>query len=129
MITLDDVELPDQLQWADEFDWSPVKQTITPTVSGALWVEESVSVVGRPITLLSNGGVWWARSRVLALKTMESELAKKMTLHLHDGRQFKVTFRHDPVAVTATEVERRAAPLPEDDYEVNIKLIVIEDTP
>lgn len=129
MITLDDVELPDQLQWADEFDWSPVKQTITPTVSGSLWVEESVSVVGRPITLLSNGGVWWARSAVLTVKAMEAEPGKKMTLRLHDGREFKVTFRHDPVAVTASQIERNDAPQPDDEYELNIKLIVIEDTP
>lgn len=129
MITLDNVELPEQLQWVDEFDWSPVKQTITPTLSGALWVEESISVVGRPITLLSNGGVWCPRYRVLQLKDMEAELARVMTLRLHDGRQFRVAFRHDPVAMTATEVERRNAPQPDDMYEMNFKLIVIEDNP
>lgn len=126
MITLDSITLPKQLRWSDEFDWSPVKQTLTPTLTGSLLVEENVTQIGRPITLLSEGGVWCPRSEVLALKAREAIPGQVMTLTLADGRQFQVTFRQDPVAVTATELFRVNNPQPTDIYELDIRLIVID---
>jgi hypothetical protein len=129
MIKLDDLELPNQLEWVDEFDWTPMKQVVTPTLTGALVIDQRTTPIGRPITLKSNGGVWAARSMVLTLKQWEGTLSKKMTLTLHDGRTFKVAFNADPVAVTAEPIIRVNNPEPNSRYAFDIKLIVIEDTP
>jgi hypothetical protein len=40
-VTLNGLHLPDDLIWRDEFDWAPVEQVVTPTLSGALLVEET----------------------------------------------------------------------------------------
>lgn len=77
MIKLDDLELPNQLEWGNEFDWTPLKQVITPTLTGALVIDQRITNIGRPINLLSNGGVWAARSLVTQLKQWEATLGKK----------------------------------------------------
>ncbi|WP_429235043.1 hypothetical protein [Aeromonas salmonicida] len=51
-VTLNSELLPDDLVWRDEFDWSPVEQVVTPTLSGVLLVEETPRLEGRPITLV-----------------------------------------------------------------------------
>ncbi|MFM5576896.1 hypothetical protein ACET8O_20275 [Aeromonas veronii] len=129
MIKLDDLELPNQLEWGNEFDWTPLKQVITPTLTGALVIDQRITNIGRPINLLSNGGVWAARSLVTQLKQWEATLGKKMTLTLHDGRTFRVAFNADPVAVTAEPILRVNNPGPTSRYALDIKLIVIEETP
>lgn len=45
------VVLSDRLQWADEFDWSPVDQTTAWSTRGALLVDVAAKLAGRPITL------------------------------------------------------------------------------
>ena len=50
-VTLNSVLLPDDLVWRDEFEWAPVEQVVTPTLSGALLVEETAKPEGRPLTL------------------------------------------------------------------------------
>lgn len=46
-----DVQLPKDLEWVDEFTWSKVQQNVTTTLTGALVVQESTQLKGRPITL------------------------------------------------------------------------------
>ncbi len=53
-VTLNGLHLPDDLIWRDEFDWAPVEQVVTPTLSGALLVEETAKPEGRPITLVGH---------------------------------------------------------------------------
>lgn len=43
--------LPDDLVRIDEHSHSPVRQTITPTLTGALWIDVSEMQGGEPITL------------------------------------------------------------------------------
>ncbi len=50
-MTLDGIELPDDLLWVDEFDWNPVAQDIERSLTGALMVQEQAKLYGRPITL------------------------------------------------------------------------------
>ncbi len=53
MITLDATELPDDLHWSNEYDWSATEQAEEYTVTGALILEPSTRLSGRPITLTS----------------------------------------------------------------------------
>ena len=78
MITLAGIELPDDLDWEDEFGWEPVGQVITPTLSGAIIVEESVQSEGRPITLRSDGEAWVKRSTVLELQALAAVPSARM---------------------------------------------------
>lgn len=62
------VTLPDALDWADEFAWSPVEQTSVYTTTGALLIESALKQAGRPITL--EGGedrTWCTRALVVTL--------------------------------------------------------------
>ncbi|WP_368162874.1 hypothetical protein [Aeromonas sp. s6] len=88
-VTLNGLLLPDDLVWRDEFDWSPVEQVVTPTLSGALLVEETATPEGRPITLVGHA----PRATVLLLKALEAQVAQLMTLTLLNGQQREVVWR------------------------------------
>lgn len=124
-ITLDAIVLPDDLDHQDEFDWAPVAQTITPTLSGAIIVEENEIPEGRPITLVSDGGAWATRGLVRQLKEKEAVLNTPMMLTLNDGRTFTVIWRRDPVGVEAKQVMRIADPDDSDFYEIILRLTVV----
>ena len=55
------VTLPGGLDWTDEFTWSPVEQTATPSVTGALIVQIGSRVSGRPITLDGRDSRAWIK--------------------------------------------------------------------
>ncbi|MFM5231290.1 hypothetical protein ACET9H_18840 [Aeromonas media] len=95
-VTLNGLHLPDDLIWRDEFDWAPVEQVVTPTLSGALLVEESSKPEGRPITLVGH----CPRATVLALKALEAQVAQLLTLTLLDGLQREVFWRRPGVVAT-----------------------------
>ncbi|MGX5834298.1 hypothetical protein ACWIJ6_09150 [Aeromonas piscicola] len=96
-VTLNSELLPDDLVWRDEFDWSPVEQVVTPTLSGALLVEETPRPEGRPITLVGH----CARATVLRLKALEAVPGQWLTLTLLDGVARTVIWRRPGVVVTA----------------------------
>jgi len=54
MSSLAGIPLPDDIEWPDENEWSPVTQQLEVSLSGAMLVEESMQLAGRPITLRSN---------------------------------------------------------------------------
>ncbi|WP_413165631.1 hypothetical protein [Aeromonas salmonicida] len=96
-VTLNSELLPDDLVWRDEFDWSPVEQVVTPTLSGALVVEETPRSEGRPITLVGH----CARATVQRLKALEAVPGQLLTLTLLDGVARTVIWRRPGVVVTA----------------------------
>lgn len=95
-VTLNGLLLPDDLIWRDEFDWAPVEQVVTPTLSGALLVEETPKPEGRPITLVGH----CPRATVLSVKALEAQVAQLMTLTLLDGLQREVFWRRPGVVAT-----------------------------
>ncbi len=114
MITLDNIELPGDLMWVDETQWSPVAQSETHTLSGSLLIETDVKQAGRPITLAgSEDSCWVTRETVLALLAFSYVPEKSMTLTLGDGRTFTVMFRRDGSAsgIEANPIIERVPPL------------------
>ena len=112
-ITLEGIVLPDDIQWTDELVSHSVGQVQTPTLTGALIIEESAQAAGRPITLASGNGAWVTRATALALIELAATPrpdGTPMTLTWGDGRTFDCVFDHaNGEAVTATEVYRLAA--------------------
>lgn len=123
---LDSVELDDQFEWVDEFEWDAVAQEQERSVSGALLIQEGVKLYGRPITLKSNGGVWTPLSVVRSLEVLRDIPNKVMALTLPDGRAFSVIFnRADGAALEAVPIERLVNPGDDHLYDVNLRLISV----
>jgi len=59
-----DIRLPQDLEWVDEFSWAPVQQTIETTLTGALVIQESTQLRGRPITLQGKDDMGWIQRSV-----------------------------------------------------------------
>jgi len=112
-ITLEGITLPDDIQWTDEFVGFGVGQVITPTLTGALVVEETAQVDGRAMTLQSGSGAWLTRGTVEAVEALAATpLSSDGSLALvwGDGRTFDVAFdRSRGPAVEAVEVLRVAS--------------------
>jgi hypothetical protein len=49
MSSLAGVALPDDLEWPDEWSWSPVSQAVSVSIGGSLIVEEQAQLAGRPM--------------------------------------------------------------------------------
>lgn len=126
-ITLDELELPDQLDWKDEFSWAPVVQQKTYTISGAMIVEENGAPEGRTITLVGDGGVWVRRGLVKAIKAKEAQVSTPMTLVLHDGRRFSVLWNREAGGADASQIIRICDPDDDDIYDTNLRFIVLEE--
>jgi hypothetical protein len=128
-ITLEGITLPPDLQWTDEFSGHGVGQVITPTLTGALLVEETTQTQGRPITLESNGAAWVTRSTVEALAALAATpLAEGSTLTLAwaDGRSFDVVFdRSRGPGFRAQEVQRLAAGIHENTHPYLIQITLL----
>lgn len=89
MSTLGSIELPDDLQWSDEFTAWKVGQVVRPSLTGALIVQEAAMQAGRPVTLQSQdlgGGTFVAPvqlSTLNALRVLEEVAgAAPMTLEM-----------------------------------------------
>lgn len=108
--TNDTVELPQDMQWLDEFGWSSVVQTEpTYSLSGSLLVQQGKRLAGRPITLTGEW-VWHKRQTVETLIAWAEELNLPMTLKHYDGRVFSVCFRLHDTALGNVEAVQYATP-------------------
>lgn len=110
MITLSDgtttVELHEDLQWADEFAWRPVAQSVERSITGALLIQHGqASNAGRPITLApdSENAAWTRRSVLLQVQAWAIEAGKTLTLVLR-GVSYSVIFRQTDGPVEANLV-------------------------
>ena len=103
-ITLATLTLPTGLAWSDEV-WTPLSQSSQRGLSGALIVQQSIKLSGRPITLIgqSSGNdytAWITRDDLLALQTL-LDTAGPHLLTLHDDRTFDVIARPDETPLDA----------------------------
>lgn len=124
---LDSLELDDQFEWIDEFDWSAVVQESERSLGGQLLVQGGQKIYGRPITLASNGGVWTELQTVRALEVLRDQFGRVMPLQLPDGRQFSVIFNHEAgPPLQCIPIERQVNPAATALYEITIRLITVE---
>ncbi|WP_315807779.1 hypothetical protein [Pseudomonas sp. C9-3] len=123
---LDSIELDDQFEWADEFEWDAVAQEQERSLTGALLVQEGVKLHGRSVTLKSGGGVWTPLAIVRQLEVLRDQRLKVMDLVLPDGRAFSVIFnRSNGAPLKATPIFREVNPSLDAIYDVEISLITV----
>ena len=123
-ITLDGITLPD-LIWEDEYQYQSVVGETSYSVTGALIVEESQALAGRPITLVSGSeGGWATRATVDALRAKAETAGLSMPLSLH-GTPHTVAFRRNGVAVEAKPVVGYSDPDATTHYKLSLRLMEI----
>lgn len=124
------VVLPHDLLWVDEFNWSPVTTVLNYTLPGALVVESSKKLTGRPITLQSNFDDmgWVKRTDVLVLQNWAALENQQFRLNLEyetDTRQFTVLFDQSNTPITASPVKGFPSHLSDDWFRITLKLIEV----
>jgi len=113
--TLDAIELPVDIWWSDEIDWTPVEQSVEFSTTGALLIDLSTKQAGRPITLIGDErAAWISREAALALQAAAAVPGKQMTLVIND-QTFTVMFRHEEKKALDTEPMVKISPPADDD--------------
>lgn len=120
------VELTDDLEWSNEYDWTPVSQDVQRMIGGGLVIQEAALIKGRPIHLNSGGDVWDTKAKIDAVYQLASVPDKVLNLTLSDARTFKVVFdRSQGSPVLAVPVFRQTVRT-EQMYMTNISIKFIE---
>lgn len=123
--TQEAVELPQDLRWIDEHDWSAVAQSSPErTLSGAQIIQQGVKQAGRPITL-SADYVWLPLSTVQKLRDWTDVPELKMAYTHYDGRVFQVIFALHEQALKAEPVHFTTPELGSEQYIATIKLLTV----
>ena len=127
---LDDITLPDDLPWINEFDWNPVAQSTGCSLTGALLVQKEPFTHGRSVVLSGNGEAGWvSRLTVKSLYALSKAVNKTMSLTLPDGRQFSVIFdRSNRAPVEARQVMPFAYPDDDNQYLLTLRLLTFQPT-
>ena len=119
------IDLPNDLQWVDEFAWQPVEQATQYSLTGALIVEAAAKQAGRPITLTGGDDFGWAaRSVVAALLTAAAIPGQQFVLTLR-GVPYDVIFDHARTPVDARLVVDYSDPDGTDPYVVTLRFLEV----
>ncbi len=122
---VDTLTLSPDLQWLDEFTWSPVAQEVRWGTTGTLMVHVGTRQAGRPITLgAAQKDVWMTRSSVDALRAWAALPGQQFALDFN-GRAFTVVFDQDGPAIDAEPVVDFSNPEGTDYYHVKFKFIEV----
>lgn len=124
MITLNGITLPSDLEWQDEFNWTPVQQRTARTLTGKLVIEEGDRIKGRPFTLAGAENAAWIRKGTLDQLRALATANNTMDLNYH-GEQYQVRFRHRETPIEASQVIRTAAPDQDTRYTFTIRLMEV----
>ena len=127
MILLGTIPLPDDLEWVDEFEWTPVEDSIDTALSGSLVIQTGTRPKGRPITLTgtNDNTAWITRAVLEDVKALADSNPSSVALDYH-GRIFNVRFRYSDKPYSARPVMFRSGePADDDRYTIIIRLMEI----
>lgn len=120
------VTLEDDLDWMDEFSWSPIVQTVDLSVTGASLVQVGVRQAGRPITLQGDERRAWVKFPIVQQLDAWSHIAGKVLTLVIRGVSRQVMFRHhDTPSFDAREIWGEVPTLASQNFAVTIKLMEI----
>ncbi len=123
MIQLDDITLPEDLIWIDEYQWSGVAEQIDIMSDGAVVVQADAQQTGRLITLRGGDNFGWIFKNVLEqLFALSRQAVLEMTLTLNDGSTHNVVFTGE--RIKADQVYEHSDP--EDDHPYIVTLYFME---
>lgn len=121
MKTLGGVTLPDSIEWIDKYTGSPVGQSVSRTLGGALVTFNQDLVDGVLITLSAQDEVCWlTQAEVDAIKALADQVGAQFVLNW-EGTNYNVMFRHyEPPAFEVNPI------WPHNEYYIGtIKLITV----
>jgi hypothetical protein len=98
---LDTLTLPTDLIWIDEFEWTPIQQTQTYSITGALIIERGTKLAGQSITLAGDNTSGLISRADLNLLKAKLNTTSTMVLTLNDARTFNVIFNHSKNPIEA----------------------------
>jgi hypothetical protein len=122
---LDSLTLPEDLIWIDEFDWSPVEQSQSYSITGALIIQSSTKQAGRLITLAGDNSSGLISRANLKLLQIKSNNNSTMVLTLNDARTFNVIFNHTKNPIEAKPWIDYSTPDDADFYTLKINLLAV----
>ena len=122
---LDTLTLPEDLIWIDEFDWTPIEQSQSYSITGALIIETGTKQAGRPITL--SGGQDFGVIGRTDLKQLQAKLTQTtpLVLTLNDVRTFNVIFNHTKNPIEAKPWIDYSTPDDADFYTLKLSFIAV----
>ncbi|UDN24464.1 MULTISPECIES: hypothetical protein [Aeromonas] len=118
MNTINGVILDDELEWTDEWDWTPMRQSVEYAVTGDFIAQQGLRKGGRPMTLTGRAKRSDLDALYLLLRTPEV-----MTLILF-GQPHRVLWRHEEVPIQALPDMNvsNSADFPELGYTITLRL-------
>lgn len=122
---LDSLTLPEDLIWIDEFDWSPVEQSQSYSITGALIIQSGTKQAGRLITLSGDNSSALISRADLKLLQIKSNSNSTMVLTLNDARTFNVIFDHKKNPIEAKPWIDYSTPIDADFYTLKINLLAV----
>ena len=91
MITIDDVVLPDDIKWSNEFNWVDKSLISNYSIDGSLVVQQQHKKAGREIILSGDDNTaWMERGTLLQLQVKASSTNVVSLFTWIDGRVFDV---------------------------------------
>ena len=124
--TNETIELPTDLQWVDEFQWSKIAQSAPEySITGSMFIQQGTKKAGRPITL-SGDWAWVQRNDLTILRSWCDVPKLTMTLTHPDSQTSAVMWRLHEIALDNTTPVYYQAP--EEDtypYTATFKLMTI----
>lgn len=113
-ITLDAVDLSNDLVWADRYTWTPVVQSTSTAIDGSLIVEAGAKIKGRKISLVGENNVgWMRRTDIEALYAKSIQPGLQMTLTFK-GTAMTVIFDHEKGAIDVDQAMGYSDPAGDD---------------
>ena len=123
-ITLDTITLPEDLVWANEYNWSPVVQSAKKSVTGAIIIQEAIQQKGRSIVLTgASNAAWIDRTTLDALQVKSNTVDLAMVL-AHNGTAYNVIFdrsSNSDTGMSVKEIYPVANPTSDHIYQITLK--------
>jgi hypothetical protein len=117
--------LPLDLDWTDEFTWSPVKTKSEPSITGSLIIDTATMAAGRPITLQNaTESGWIDRATLATLQSWANQPGQTFTLTVR-GTPRTVLFDHERGAIEAVAIIGYSDPLDTDPYTCTLRFIEV----
>jgi hypothetical protein len=123
MATLDNIAIPDDLLWSDEFDWTPLEVSVERTLTGVNLIQTGTKTGGRNITLVGGADYGWASRATVDALLAKLTATAAMTLTLPGNRVFSVLWRHTDGPIEARPVIDYNAPDAADFYTLTLRLM------
>jgi hypothetical protein len=118
---LENLNLPENLYWQNEFEHKNLAQSVERTVSGGTVVEHAALSYGQKIKLT---GAWATRAEITVLKALEN--ANAVMSFVSNNGTHSVVFDIESGGVEANLLSPEVSPSSDTLYELTINLLTVE---